>query len=75
MTLIVTTHYRYKRPPQKRKTAPLAGPGVPRTPGLAPAVARGFAGVTTACSMIHLRFLTVTFRAPRRRTPVSGSHS
>jgi hypothetical protein len=26
MTRIVTTHYRYKPPPRKRKTAPLAGP-------------------------------------------------
>ena len=28
MTRIVTTHYRYKPPPRKRKTAPLAGPAV-----------------------------------------------
>jgi hypothetical protein len=28
MTRIVTTHYRYKPPPRKRKTAPLVGPAV-----------------------------------------------
>jgi hypothetical protein len=28
MTRFVTTHYRYKRPLRKRKTAPLAGPAV-----------------------------------------------
>jgi hypothetical protein len=28
MTRIVTTHYRYKPPPGKRKTAPLAGPAI-----------------------------------------------
>jgi hypothetical protein len=28
MTRIVTTHYRYKPPPRKRKAAPLAGPAV-----------------------------------------------
>ena len=28
MTRIVTTDYRYKRPPRKRKTAPLADPAV-----------------------------------------------
>jgi hypothetical protein len=28
MTRIVTSTYRYKRPPRKRKTAPLAGPAV-----------------------------------------------
>jgi hypothetical protein len=28
MTRIVTTHYRYKPPPKKRKTAPLVGPAV-----------------------------------------------
>jgi hypothetical protein len=26
MTRIVTTHYRYKRPPRKRKATPLATP-------------------------------------------------
>jgi hypothetical protein len=28
MTRIVTTHYRYKRPPRKRKAAPLEGPAI-----------------------------------------------
>jgi hypothetical protein len=28
MTRVVTTHYRYKPPPRKRKAAPLAGPAV-----------------------------------------------
>jgi hypothetical protein len=28
MSPLVTTHYRYKPPPRKRKTSPLAGPAV-----------------------------------------------
>jgi hypothetical protein len=52
MTRIVTTYYRYKPPPRKRKAVPLAGPAVvtpKRTPtdtekleqsGLAPARCR-----------------------------------
>ena len=28
MTRIVTTHYRYKRPPRKRKAVPLEGPAI-----------------------------------------------
>jgi hypothetical protein len=28
MTRIVTTHYRYRPPPRKRKAAPLAGPAI-----------------------------------------------
>ena len=28
MTRIVTTNYRYKRPPRKRKAAPLEGPAI-----------------------------------------------
>ena len=31
MTRIVTTHYRYKRPPRKRKTVPLEGPAIVTT--------------------------------------------
>jgi hypothetical protein len=40
MTRIVTTQYRYKPPPKKRKTAPLTGPAVvtpKRKRGLLPA--------------------------------------
>jgi hypothetical protein len=39
MTRIVTTHYRYKPPPRKRKAVPLAGPTVV-TPKRKPAVAK-----------------------------------
>ena len=71
MTRIVTTHYRYKRPPRKQQAAPLPGPAVvtkrARKPKVAPAAVTAPPAANDDGKPAPKKSAIVTVRRPGKR--------